>query len=172
MIALALALAAAGPDSGYRRYDLMFDCAMQAEGGAKARYALFVPGFTVRVWKTTEVPDDEPSLDTYDPQRLIRIGSQSVPTVAIGYDRRKRILSVGLEVPRGYGEGIHGETFPTGDQGGNLKIEDLNRTAGTARATIVQYAEADTRAVKATYTGTCSFTHGRAALPKFESINQ
>jgi hypothetical protein len=173
MIALALALSATAPVSVYRRYDLMFDCAMQsASDEAKARYALFVPGFTVSGLETAEVPEDEPSLDTYDPRNLIRIGMRSVPTVGISYDRKRRVVAVGLHVPRAYDEGIHGGVYPSSDQGGTLQIVDLNRTAHTASATIVQFSDAQTRAVKATYTGACSFIEGRRALPTFESIDQ
>jgi hypothetical protein len=181
MLPLALALAAAGhvpAGARLRRYDLLFDCAMQADGGgANVRYALFVPGFTARFQAAAAsgpvtVPDDEPDLEAFDPGRLIAIGTLSVPLVATRWDSRRRVTMVGLDVPAELSEGIHGQALASGEQGGTLRIDGIDRAAGTARARIVQYGDAIKRTVKAAYAGACSFTEGARALPAFESIKQ
>ena len=182
MIAIALILAAAGQDATAaerRRHDMMFDCAMHADdGGAKARYALFVPssmmGYrTVADPGTVEIePEDEPDLAAFDPARLIRFGGLAPPVVETQWGTGNQARMIGLAVPPYMAEGIHGGLFATGEQGGTLRIEGLDRPAGSARATIVQYASAEKRTPKATYTGICRFVEGDRAFPEFESIKQ
>lgn len=183
---IALLLLAAGMPAGQdtaeaerRRHDVMFDCALQADqGGAKARYAVFVPS-ALMDYRTASDPgeaeseaEDEPNLAAFDPAGLIRFSVRVSPVVETRWGAGGQVVGMGLQVQRRMAEGIHGGLFATGEQGGTLSIDGLDRAAGTARATIVQYANAETRAPKATYTGPCRFVEGAGALPQFESIKQ